>query len=101
MAIAVLLLVLLFLVGTFGCAPIQTRQFAINDVPEGHGELIAVKASPGYEFWDPRSKAFIVNPDGKIQFIPLNSDSADLLSEVAGPIGSVASHVTIPLTPAP
>lgn len=39
--------------------------------------------------------------EGRMIFIQQSAASADLLSELTGPLSTVTSHMTIPITPIP
>lgn len=83
-----------------GCAQVTARTIRL-DVPRGEARLVSVRTTPGWQFWDKPVKAWEVNQDGRVQFVPINAAREDLLGELAGPLGTVASHITIPVTPGP
>lgn len=95
------LLVLLapFAATAFGCSP-QVKQvtFDVGNIKPGYCE--AIVAQPGY-FWQPAQRVMPCRTDrGELIFIG-QSQSADLLSELSGPLSTVTDHMAIPITPFP
>ena len=80
------------------CARVERQEFAANPLPQA-GELVSVRVSPWWQFWVPPQQAWIVNLNGRAEFLSIGPTQADLFSQFAGPLGSVADHATIPVTP--
>ena len=83
-----------------GCAQVTSRTIRL-DVPRGKARLVSVRTTPAWQFWDKPARAWVVNQDGRVEFMPITAMREDLLGELGGPLGSVASHVMIPIAPAP
>lgn len=97
---AILIFIILMLL-LLGCAPVQETPFTVNDVANGKGKAMDIRTGDHWyqRLWaSPHRLAIYRKEDGTLEVIPEQSNP-DALSEMSGPLGAVASHVTIPAVP--
>jgi len=104
------LLFLLFMILTilvYGCASLRAVpqpthvRYNASDLPIGNFELVRIKTTPKWMFWDHPQSILWENITGVPQPIPLSPSEASFLSGVVSPItGEIKSVVqpTMPIT---
>jgi hypothetical protein len=92
-----------FALAVAGCATVSDARFTVNDVKKGEGKALDVRTG---EHWynrllaSPHRLVIYRKEDGSLEVIPEQSNP-DALTELSGPLGTVASHTvaTVPLAP--